>query len=72
MSDPIQEEISYSINLMNQGVKIGREMRQIEIVDLLKEELCGNPDCASTYEHAHCQVVAELIRRILGVEREEA
>jgi len=71
MSD-IQEEVTYSVNLMNQGIKIGREMREIEICNMLMEELCEDKDCPSTYQHAHCQLIADLLRRIKGLDREEA
>lgn len=72
MNDPIQEDINYSMQLFNNGVKTGRNMREIEICNMLMAELCEDKDCPATYTHAHCQLIADLLRRIKGLDREEA
>ncbi len=68
----LENEVQYSVELMNQGIKIGRNMREIEICNMLMDELCEDKDCPATYTHAHCQLIADLLRRIKGLDREEA
>lgn len=68
----LDNEVQYSVELLNQGIKIGRNMREIEICNMLMAELCEDKDCPATYTHAHCQLIADLLRRIKGIDREEA
>lgn len=56
--------------LIRQGISQGIASEHKRILDLLREELCDEPDCAATYEHAHCQVVQALINRIDGIRPE--
>ena len=64
--DMVQEIVEAQRQGYNLGFKSGQAFEHKRIQTLLAEELCDEPDCAATYEHAHCQVVQALINRIEG------